>query len=410
MTQAPSMADVGRWLRRARETRGLSQQQVADELRLARPTVSHMESGQRGISSIELMHLARLYGRRIEYFLRPWSENEISLHVEPNVRVVFRAETEMLASDESSAVLDDILTRSREYAELERLLERRQPLVAPDYRAMLVGRRMVPWREGSWVAERERHRLHLGADPSGDLFGLLEREGVKVIFADLREDVSGGYFSTDETGPCIFLNRSQVLPRVRFTAAHEFAHVLFDRDEQPSLVDRAVPMAKGSASEQRANAFAAAFLMPELGVRGYLDELGIEPSRLTGLALLGLSEHFGTSYPATLYRLQSLGLIDRQRRLELEEDRSTPMRVHGGRVLLTPAPDVPHCSHRFVMLALLAYDREYVSLARLVELLGVDREAVVELIKFHGMRLRQGPIDRDEAVSEVHAIRAIRQD
>ena len=61
-------------------------------------------------------------------------------------------------------------------------------------------------------------------------------------------------------------------PRRRlFSCAHEYCHVLVDRD-RGGLVSRAEN--REELPEVRANAFAAAFLMPEGGVRAFVRRLG----------------------------------------------------------------------------------------------------------------------------------------
>lgn len=61
-------ADIGARLKEAREYLGLSQQEVATALNLPRTAVSMMESGQRGVDSLELKALAKLYQRPIAFF------------------------------------------------------------------------------------------------------------------------------------------------------------------------------------------------------------------------------------------------------------------------------------------------------------------------------------------------------
>lgn len=55
-------------LKEAREYVGLSQQEVADVLKLSRSAVSLIETAQRGVDSVELKSLAQLYQRPIGHF------------------------------------------------------------------------------------------------------------------------------------------------------------------------------------------------------------------------------------------------------------------------------------------------------------------------------------------------------
>lgn len=66
-------------------------------------------------------------------------------------------------------------------------------------------------------------------------------------------------------------------PRQRFAMAHELGHLLA-HDDQEIHQDRDIYAAENqrSGSEMRANAFAAAFLMPECEVEDWLSEYGLE--------------------------------------------------------------------------------------------------------------------------------------
>jgi len=65
---ANERADIAARLKEAREYLGLSQQEVATALRLPRSAVSLIETGQRGVESLELSALAKLYQRPIGFF------------------------------------------------------------------------------------------------------------------------------------------------------------------------------------------------------------------------------------------------------------------------------------------------------------------------------------------------------
>ena len=53
----------------AREKAGLTQAQVAAELRIPQSRVSRMESGERRVDVIELAAFARLYGKSLTWFV-----------------------------------------------------------------------------------------------------------------------------------------------------------------------------------------------------------------------------------------------------------------------------------------------------------------------------------------------------
>jgi transcriptional regulator with XRE-family HTH domain len=55
-------------LKEAREYLGLSQDEVAKIVNIARPAISLMEAGQRKVEAMELKRLAELYQRPIDFF------------------------------------------------------------------------------------------------------------------------------------------------------------------------------------------------------------------------------------------------------------------------------------------------------------------------------------------------------
>lgn len=63
-------------LRQAREDSGLSQAEVAAELKQSQNYVSKCETGDRRMDPIDLMFFARLYQKPYEYFLPDLSTSE----------------------------------------------------------------------------------------------------------------------------------------------------------------------------------------------------------------------------------------------------------------------------------------------------------------------------------------------
>lgn len=64
-------------IRGMREYLGYTQQQVADYLGIHRPSLSEMEAGRRGVDSLELKKIAKLFRTPIEYFLGTEEEKVI---------------------------------------------------------------------------------------------------------------------------------------------------------------------------------------------------------------------------------------------------------------------------------------------------------------------------------------------
>lgn len=375
-----SFALIGRRLKEAREGLGLSQEEAAVALGLPRPAISKIESGRRKISSIELAKLARLYGRPLSFFLEP----EEAERRETSLAYLLRSSSIEIASAERQE-LAQAYSLYKNYAHLERLalgsVESRVPV--PAYWSRPV-RARGPVEEGLLLAALERSRLDLGEDPIRDLFQLLEVQGLKVLkhrFAP-GSGIAGCFFFDEPDGPCIVVNAEQSLGRQRFTAAHEYCHYLRD----PELRGHAEPgVGLGKEPhERRADAFAAAFLMPEEGVARYLEELGrAKGNPLHPEDVVLLCRYFGTSYEAMLWRLRNLGRCSEEKRQELMAFQ--PTKVARALGLEPEVFEPPNgellLPRRYVYLAISAYEKREISLGKLAELVDLSLDEAKSLLE-----------------------------
>jgi len=129
--------------------------------------------------------------------------------------------------------------------------------------------------------------------------------GVDAAIVDLGSGFDGLAASSDDA-KVIVLATSQVPGRQRFTLAHELGHLLAG-DDQGVHLDKDIfnSAQQREPSEMRANAFAAAFLMPDEVLRERVGRGGLSEAGFAELACELLVS------PATLaYRLKSLRLID----------------------------------------------------------------------------------------------------
>lgn len=129
--------------------------------------------------------------------------------------------------------------------------------------------------------------------------------GADVAIGELGSDFDGLAVSSGDV-KLIVLATSHVAARQRFTLAHELGHLLAN-DDQGLHLDRDV-FDKAQArepSEVRANAFAAAFLMPEPRLRSAVSSTGFSDADFAALAC-----DLMVTPSALAYRLQNLRLID----------------------------------------------------------------------------------------------------
>ena len=241
---------------------------------------------------------------------------------------------------------------------------------------------------------------------------VVESQGVRTASVALPSEISGFTLQDANHGAAIFINGEHHAVRGRYSLAHEYAHVLIDHDRL-SLVSRA---SEGSdLREVRANAFAAAFLLPEDGVLHALERLGKPFTKRGQTAVYGASKqpsgdvrsptprpeiqlhdlalltaHFGVSAPALIYRLFNLDLLTKP---AFDDLRSRAEDVN----TLRKSLEIEHSCEtersddfkkRFLGLAMEAYRRELISRAKVIEvgkLVGFEAEQVEGILNEGGL-------------------------
>lgn len=412
-----SQQDLGRRLRAAREACRMTQDDVARYLQVSRATVTQMELGNRAITSLELDRLAALFGRDMREFL------VATFHEEDTLVALFRAHPDVVEHAEVGDVLRRCLALGREVTNLERLLGIDRDLGRIATYALPVPR--SKWdavQHGARVAEAERRRLGLGLAPLADVTEILETQGVRTAQADLPDDVSGLTLCEASVGLFVVTNRRHHLLRGRFSYAHEYAHVLLDR-ERRGTISRATD--RDALLEVRANAFAAHLLMPDAGVRQFIAALGKgagsrqhaevfdESGVVRALArarpgsqaiqmydVVQLAHYFGVSRLAALYRLHNLGLITEAELGHLKAQEEAGLGKDIAALLALPEPDHEAARnafrHRFVSLGLEALRRGEITQAKLEELaqmVELQPEHLVGLLHEMGLDAGEGTGD-----------------
>ncbi|HEY3374931.1 MAG TPA: ImmA/IrrE family metallo-endopeptidase [Candidatus Aquicultor sp.] len=219
-------------------------------------------------------------------------------------------------------------------------------------------------------AQEIRDRFGLGVDAISDIFHFLEEQGILVARRPMGEDGPDGIYAKHNEDVLIAINNSRTLGRQRFTAAHEYAHHLFDNDGL--TIDHDIFDA-ATIAEKRANAFAAHLLMPESGVRSVLG-IYDSPRQLTPHDVVHLQRHFGVSYQAALYHILNLGVISKRTREEWVtlKPRKLALEIGYFDVYEDADKSIKHLPAAFVKRAIKAYEQADISLNKLAELLEKD--------------------------------------
>lgn len=134
----------------------------------------------------------------------------------------------------------------------------------------------------------------LGNAPIPNMIHLLESKGIRVFsLAEEAREVDA-FCTWHDSKPFIFLNTMKSAERSRFDAAHELGHLVRD------VYSMQHGKLHGPEMERQADAFAAAFLMPEDSVVTNI------PPAFTIAYLIKIKRYWGVSLVALAYRYHSL--------------------------------------------------------------------------------------------------------
>lgn len=296
-----NLRELGNSLQEARKRRGLTQEQAAEILEVARTTITAIEKGERRLKGSELYKLAEAYGRQVSEFVRPRPAI-------PEFRVQFRSGPNQF-SVEQIATVDEAIRqfedRCRDYLELEQLMN--APLVRNYPREYRVQGLKLE-RAAESIAYEERNRLGLGDGPISILREILEQEvGLRIFYMELPSPVSEIYTYAEVQGGCIAISKAHPTERRRWSLAHGYAHFLAHRHK--GVVDTDIHYQRQPESERFADLFALYFLMPTSSVLRRYQDIKSERGKMSPVGLFTLANYFGVSMEAITHRLEEMKLL-----------------------------------------------------------------------------------------------------
>ncbi len=286
-----SDADLGTRVRMLRKRAGMPAKNLAEAVGLDPSALSNIERGKRAVKTDELSKIAS------------------ALRVSPLALL----EEDSLSSRIAVAPRDGGMGRvdGEAYKRLLALVDLHQILAEQGVDSNPRFGDAPEIDEAAWKRDATRlanwAREKLGPIETADArlptlaVAIEEHLGVDVVFEAYPEDGLLGAAVVDASFPLIFVNASQAAPRAVFTLAHELGHVLARKTEGVKLD---WDLRGIDSSERFANAFAAAFLMPEEDIRTYIAKHGRD-----AVSIAFMVHELGVSFQSLVYRLHNLGLI-----------------------------------------------------------------------------------------------------
>lgn len=295
------MKALGNELQRARTKRGLTQEEAAKIIDVARTTMTAIEKGERRIKADELVKLADAYGCDVSDFVRPRPQ------VEP-FQLQFRSSSPRFAEEQAAFVpsLDTLEELCRNYLELEQITK--APLVRKYPSPYEVADTHVEQSAES-IAIEERHRLGLGDGAVTTLRAILEQDvGLRIFSLPLPAWKCSALYLYDELlGGCIALNSEYAEEQQRWSLARAYAHFL-TRRRQPMLFieDRYQRLPE---HERFLDQFALHFLIPTSGLTRHINDIVRTKEVIASADLSTLAHYYGVTVATMMLRLEQMKFL-----------------------------------------------------------------------------------------------------
>lgn len=360
-TLAPE--ELGKRLKLARTAAGFTQDTAAGEMKLARTTLTAIESGQRKVKPDELIAFAKLYQTSVSRLV-----SAEAVHIDLAARFRRVDELSELGPDERRAI--ELLTRmATASVELERIAG--TPL-RQDYPLPLNLRPGAVPAQAEDAAAALRHRLGVGLGPIADFASVLEFElGVRVFMRPLPSKISGIYAYEPAVGACMLINASHPRVRRRNSLAHECAHFVASRTHADVFSEDDEQYV--ALEERFAKRFATSLLMPAPTVRRRFEDVASAEGGFKLRHLIILRHAFGVATQSMCMRLEELDLVPQGQWDSIKRRGYGP--EFDAQVLGDPQPEErpPILAPRLANLAAIALEREALSEGQLCDMLALER-------------------------------------
>ncbi|MBP8777275.1 MAG: ImmA/IrrE family metallo-endopeptidase [Bacteroidaceae bacterium] len=275
-------------LKSARMMKGLSMDALCSQIGniVSKQSISKYENGKMLPDSTVLIALSKALNVSVDYLFRPY---QLEL---PTIE--FRKKSRLKSSDLES-IKEKVRDSIERYFEIESILGIKDcfdidfsniSVQCPDDVKSLALRLRLEWK--------------LGEDAIGNIINVLEDNQVKVIELDAPMGFDGLSGYVNKIDPIIVLNRNFSAERQRFTALHEFGHLLLNFDSAITTKEK----------ESYCNLFASELLISSVQ---FIKQIGASRKDISLQELIPLQEQYGISIDALMYKAKELNVISEQR-------------------------------------------------------------------------------------------------
>ncbi|AYV57708.1 ImmA/IrrE family metallo-endopeptidase [Leptospira kmetyi] len=263
----------------ARESRLLTQKELANEINITQGYLSKIESGVQLPDSILIDNFSKTLKYPKEFFFVQTRKKDAHLDFYRKQRTI------------STKQIDYLKAHINLYRiQLENLLSSINFNVdkIPEYEVDITNGPEI-------IAKSLRKFWNIASGPIQNLSELLEEHGFVIIHTFIEDTIkfSGCSFFTRSHHPIIIINGTMPGDRIRFTIAHELGHLLMHKDDIYT---------QNRDIEKEANIFASELLMPSREIKEQL--IGIDLNKL-----IRIKHYWKTSIASLLEKAKSLNTI-----------------------------------------------------------------------------------------------------
>lgn len=162
----------------------------------------------------------------------------------------------------------------------------------------------------------EEVRIKFAKKGLSDIFDILSETSF-LIRKPLDLEELSGFITYFEDHLIVYLNSNFTLGHERYTAAHELYHIIYNEDilkREKVFIDKE----KYKEEEEKADVFAAEFLMPEDYVKEVFYKIvNVDKDKVEPKHVVRMHNYFKVSYKAMLKRLVQLNLCSSKKYFDL---------------------------------------------------------------------------------------------
>ena len=275
-------------LHEARQMMGLSMEKLAELTGgiITKQSISRYEKGLMLPKRVAKLAIAKALNISDSYF----DGTNISIDV-PMLRTTSNGK---LSEDELQALEAKLSFWAEQYLAKEK--EAGFPI---RFKNPVKGTKVSTLEDAIHAADLLREKWHCGDGPIASILRLLERKGIMILAATLPDYVFGMSTWADKKHPLMILDfnpEKSSVEKLRFTAAHELAHLLLS-----------FPQESDYSVEKRCDLFASFFLLPK---QTFIEELGAEKrEKITLQEMIDIKELYGASLAASIITARDYGII-----------------------------------------------------------------------------------------------------